>query len=162
MLQIDVRVGQRVDAGTPIGLSGYYNGPHLHLEYWLNKPHANGAYTAADPRLAMSGNFSGQYGADIGQGDFQFRAGADNWAAFMRATARGEPVMGYTAGTSGGSFHGWMKQGMMNGWGGSQTGAQPGDEGWQPGQNTVAGAWGASFTPQTWSNIANLNNARIS
>jgi cell wall-associated NlpC family hydrolase len=161
MYQIDVRVGQRVEANTPIGTSGYYNGPHLHLEYWLNKPHALGAYTAADPRLAMSGNFSGQFGSGVGQGDMQFRAGADNWSAFMRATAEGKPVMGYTAGNSGGSFHGWMKQGMLNGWGAtSGTGAQPGQPGYRPGQNTVAGAWGVSFTPQVWSNIQNLSKAR--
>lgn len=160
MYQIDVRVGQRVTPGTPVGLSGYYNGPHTHVEYWLNKPHANGAYTAADPRQALSGAFTGQFGAQQGMGEMQFRAGADNWSAFMRATSRGEPVMGYTAGNAG-SFHGWMKQGMLNGWQSmSGTGAQPGSSGWQPGQNTVAGAWGVSFTPQTWSNLQNLSNAR--
>jgi cell wall-associated NlpC family hydrolase len=161
MYQIDVRVGQTIRAGQPVGLSGTYNGPHVHVEYWQNKPHQFGAFTATDPRLAFSGQFSGQLGQP-GMGDPVFRAGADNWAAFMRATATGQPVSGYSSGNSGGSFHNWMKSGMLNGWQSPNNGAQPGTPGWQPGQNTVAGAWGVSFSPQVWSSIQNLNNARRS
>lgn len=157
MYQIDVRVGQTIRAGDLVGLSGTYNGPHVHIEYWANKPHQYGRFTAIDPRIAFGGQYTGQLGQP-GAGDPVFRAGADNWAAFMRATATGQPVTGYSSGTSGGSFHNWMKQGLLNGWQSpSGTGGTTGA--WQPGQNTVAGAWGASFSPQVWSNIQNLSNA---
>lgn len=158
MYQIDVRVGQTIRAGDLVGLSGTYNGPHVHIEYWANKPHQYGQFTAIDPRIAFGGQYTGQLGQP-GAGDPVFRAGADNWAAFMRATATGQPVTGYSSWTSGGSFHNWMKQGLLNGWAGpSGTGGTTGA--WTPGQNTVAGAWGVSFTPDIWSNIQNLSNAR--
>lgn len=48
MSRIDAKVGQRINAGDFIGLSGGSDGDHVHVEY--RKKNANGGYTIVDPR----------------------------------------------------------------------------------------------------------------
>ena len=50
MSQIDVRVGDMLQAGQKVGLSGYAPGPHLHLEYRKKQDHTNGTHIGLDPR----------------------------------------------------------------------------------------------------------------
>jgi murein DD-endopeptidase MepM/ murein hydrolase activator NlpD len=50
MQTITVNKDQTIAAGTYIGLSGGMNGPHFHIEYRHKLAHANGEYTALDPR----------------------------------------------------------------------------------------------------------------
>jgi hypothetical protein len=53
---IGVRVGQRVNVGDLVGLSGTNNGGHTHLEYRKYTPGATASgYTAIDPRVALTG-----------------------------------------------------------------------------------------------------------
>lgn len=132
MSQIDVKVGDTVTAGQSVGFSGTYNGAHVHVEYRRIGAPTTSGYQAVDPRLALSGMFTGQFGQ---QGTQQYKAPADNWAAFMRATAQGLPVTGYSSGPQGATFHNWLKSGMLNQW------KTPTN---QPGGNTIAGAWGVT------------------
>lgn len=56
---IGVQVGQRVNPGDFVGLSGTANGGHTHLEYRRYTPGATASgYTAVDPRQALGGAFS--------------------------------------------------------------------------------------------------------
>lgn len=57
MRSINVQVGQRVSAGQAVGLSGSFNGDHLHYEIRKYTPGATSSgYTAVDPRQYFSGN----------------------------------------------------------------------------------------------------------
>lgn len=56
LASINVNVGQRVNAGQIIGLSGGSDGAHVHVEYRRRNP--DGSYTIVDPRTVL-----GNYGA---------------------------------------------------------------------------------------------------
>lgn len=65
MQQISVRVGQRVNPGDFVGLSGYAGtGGHVHIEYRTPTPgKTSSGYTALDPRQALGNqNFLGMTG----------------------------------------------------------------------------------------------------
>ncbi len=133
MSYITVKVGDMVTPGQAVGTSGTYNGAHVHVEYRQLAPgKTSSGYQIVDPRM-MFGQFSGQYGQGA---KAQYIPGADNWAAFMRATSQGKPVTGYSTSPAGGSFHAWMKQGMTTGW----LPAKNADGSFS--NQTVAGAWG--------------------
>jgi murein DD-endopeptidase MepM/ murein hydrolase activator NlpD len=53
MSQINLRPGDRVNAGTLVGLSGGENGDHVHVEY--RKSDGQGGFYIADPRQVLSG-----------------------------------------------------------------------------------------------------------
>lgn len=51
------KVGQRINAGDYVGLSGTFNGGHVHVEYRKYDPSAgtSSGYKALDPRVALQG-----------------------------------------------------------------------------------------------------------
>lgn len=54
MGRINVQVGQRVQPGQLVGLSGTANGPHVHVEYRQYTPGKTpSGFTAVDPRTAL-------------------------------------------------------------------------------------------------------------
>jgi murein DD-endopeptidase MepM/ murein hydrolase activator NlpD len=53
MASINAQVGQRLNAGTLIGLSGGSDGSHVHIEVRRKNP--NGGYTAVDPATYFGG-----------------------------------------------------------------------------------------------------------
>lgn len=134
MSYISVKVGDRVSQLTPVGNSGTYNGAHYHLEWRVPGAATRSGYQVIDPRMRLGGTVQGLFGKGTSS---PYRASADNWSEFMRATAEGKPVTGYTGGSASGSFHSWMKRGMEQGWNSSTVGAPPGGA-----SSTIAGAWG--------------------
>lgn len=53
MSNISALVGQHLDAGSLVGLSGGSDGAHVHVEY--RRKNANGGYTLVDPRSVLGG-----------------------------------------------------------------------------------------------------------
>jgi murein DD-endopeptidase MepM/ murein hydrolase activator NlpD len=53
MSRINVNVGDKVNAGDLIGLSGGSDGDHVHVEY--RRRNADGSYTIVDPRSVLGG-----------------------------------------------------------------------------------------------------------
>ena len=69
MQSINAQVGQRVNAGSQIGLSGTYNGGHVHVEYRQLTPGATSSgFTAIDPQQALGGGMGGMMGGGGGGG----------------------------------------------------------------------------------------------
>jgi murein DD-endopeptidase MepM/ murein hydrolase activator NlpD len=73
--QSAVKVGQRVNAGTLLGLSGGMNGPHVHLEARVRDPSMPSGWRIVDPRTVLGGGFvpgmaqiPGGFGAAPGMG----------------------------------------------------------------------------------------------
>src|SRR6478752_3178556 len=108
MSYISVKVGDKVTQLTPVGNSGTSNGAHYHLEWRVPGANTSSGYQIVDPRTKLGGSVTGQFGQGT---KTPYMASADNWSAFMRATAEGKPVTGYGGTQGGGTFHSWMKFG---------------------------------------------------
>jgi hypothetical protein len=108
-------VGDTINAGTPVGLSGSLNGDHLHLEYRVPNPRMGSGWEAIDPRKALGGQFTGyNQGAKTGLGystpltfrnlmlagakgeaipqgaDFSQGGGNSSWTNWLANTMRGQ------------------------------------------------------------------------
>lgn len=55
MANIGVRVGQRINAGDLVGLSGGSDGDHIHVEYRIPDPSTPSGWRIVDPRTYLSG-----------------------------------------------------------------------------------------------------------
>lgn len=113
MAGIQVDIGQRVQPGQRVGVSGSAgSGPHLHLEYRV--PRDDGSWAAIDPFEALAGTFTGSFsgqsaGAGITRpqtfqellragasggtiyGGSEFSSGSPNtWNAFLQQAMRGQ------------------------------------------------------------------------
>jgi murein DD-endopeptidase MepM/ murein hydrolase activator NlpD len=111
MNRIGVRIGDAITAGQPVGLSGASNGAHVHVEYrkYWGPPGTvtSSGYEVIDPRLALTGNFTGTYGQSS-LSPIVAAGAAGDWQSFMRAAASGEPFSGGFGAIGG--FHDYMKQ----------------------------------------------------
>lgn len=111
MGSISVNVGDRVIPGQFVGLSGTYNGPHIHAEYRRYQPHQYGTHIAVDPRLALDGIFTGTYTQTPGLGQSPFVPSPSDWSAFMRQAAMGGtlPGPGYEPYFGGSQWSHWLR-----------------------------------------------------
>lgn len=90
MSQITVKVGDRITPGQFVGLSGYNNGDHVHVEYRQKHAHQYGTHIAIDPREALGGSFGGAY---HGAGEGVFAPGnVNDWNSFMKSAAMNLPI----------------------------------------------------------------------
>ena len=110
MAAIHVSVGDRINAGQYVGLSGYAGtGDHLHLEYQIPSHKWGGDFEAVDPRQALMGVFGGGFSGN------QVGAGINRPYTFddlMRAGARGDTIFGGMTINSGSTWNSWMQRAM--------------------------------------------------
>lgn len=66
MSNINVQAGQRINAGTAIGLSGGENGDHVHVEY--RQADGAGGFYIVNPNEALGSNYVSTIGGGGGQG----------------------------------------------------------------------------------------------
>lgn len=145
MREITVKAGDQITAGQYVGLSGTANGDHVHVEY--RRPNPAGGELSVDPRLALNGIFTGTYSNGGIFTKTQRITSSDNWLSFMKATATGAPVSGYTA-MGPDSYHSFLARGVQKGW---DFAAKQG----VPGSNTIAYTWGVQFGQGNgWTNLA--------
>src|SRR5690606_36109481 len=90
MMRISVKPGDRVNAGTPVGVSGGDgSGDHLHLEYRIPGQNTSTGWASVNPREYLGGVFSGVHqAAPQGLGyttPFTYKN-------LMIAAAKGEPI----------------------------------------------------------------------
>lgn len=64
MGRIDVKVGQRINAGDTVGVSGYANGDHLHVEARRRDPSTPSGWRIYDPREFLGGLPAGHHQGD--------------------------------------------------------------------------------------------------
>lgn len=69
MSTANVQVGQRINAGQPVGGVGGMNGSHVHLEYRIPDPSTPSGWRIVDPTPYVSG--ASVQGASMGQGEMQ-------------------------------------------------------------------------------------------
>lgn len=105
MAGIHVTVGDRVQPGQYVGLSGYAGtGAHLHLEYRIPSTRFGGTQEAVDPRQALQGLFGGAFtGSDAGPGTRPM-----SYTDVLRAAARGEPTSWGMTLTQAGTYNSWL------------------------------------------------------
>jgi murein DD-endopeptidase MepM/ murein hydrolase activator NlpD len=131
MSHIDVNEGDTIAAGTLVGTSGYANGAHVHVEYRTTDPSLPMGQRILDPRMALAGNFSGQFVGEKapGQGGV-VTPSATNWQDYLRAAASGQPlVIGKDARLPTGTFQDYLLQvmGIITGTSAQQQKQMPGD-----------------------------------
>lgn len=109
MRDIKVQVGQRIQAGSFMGLSGDSNGGHVHIEYRKVSDKTQRGFEVIDPRLAIGG-YAGQatmLHTDIGpRGNMRER---------IRAAMAGEPLPDVSVGISDVSWWGDALRNAMAG-----------------------------------------------
>jgi murein DD-endopeptidase MepM/ murein hydrolase activator NlpD len=94
MNTIGVHVGDTVAPGQLVGVSGYNNGAHVHVEYrHLTPGKTESGYTIIDPRNALSGSYTGQFlGADQPGYGGTTTPNGNNWQDILAAAAQGRPL----------------------------------------------------------------------
>lgn len=104
MAGINVNIGDRVTAGSFVGLSGNMNGDHLHLEYRTPDPKMSSGWRAVDPRQVLSGQFTGyNQGAKTGLG----YTTPLTFQNLMLAGAKGQPIPAGANFVQGGGNSSW-------------------------------------------------------
>jgi murein DD-endopeptidase MepM/ murein hydrolase activator NlpD len=114
MQRISVQAGSRVTPGMAVGTSGGDGtGDHLHLEYRRPNSQFGGGWEAVDPKLALSGSFTGyNQGARTGLGYTQ----PLTFQNLMRAGASGMPLPSGATFVQGGgnsSWTNWLRNAMQ-------------------------------------------------
>lgn len=154
---IHVTVGQRLEAGQYVGLSGTANGPHVHVEYVVPDTSMSSGWRAVDPREALAGLFTGQLSGGQNMG----APGVGRpytYNDLMRAGAMGQTIFpGLTSSANGGTWNSWLQRAMSgqipSAFG---PGIEGGTESYLPGRangtfngytGTTTPPAGASYTP---------------
>jgi murein DD-endopeptidase MepM/ murein hydrolase activator NlpD len=113
MSNIALKVGDRVSPGMFAGLSGYPDGPHVHVEYRTPSKTTSSGWQALDPRTALGGAFTGYHqGARTGLG----YTTPLTFKNLMRAGASGEPIPTsgiYAQGGGNSSWTTWLRNTML-------------------------------------------------
>jgi len=110
MRSISIQAGQRLSAGTFVGYSGDFNGPHVHVEYRKWGANTPTGYQAVDPRTVFGGAYSGTLGTNpgsvAGAGQSQ---GPASFRDLLRAGAQGLTLPSIGTGTG---WHDWLSRGL--------------------------------------------------
>lgn len=124
MAGVQVVVGDRVQPGQRVGVSGYAgSGPHLHLEYRV--PRADGSWAAIDPYEALGGSFTGSFS---GQSQGAGYSRPQTFQELLRAGASGGVIYGgseFSGGTPN-TWGGFLRDQMMRSSSQSSTTARSG------------------------------------
>jgi murein DD-endopeptidase MepM/ murein hydrolase activator NlpD len=88
---LNVRVGQMIPAGTNVGLSGYPDSPHLHLEVRVPDNSRPNKLRAVDPREYLGGGFSGHLQSGAG-GQLQQSIRPMSYQEMLQAAAQGREI----------------------------------------------------------------------
>lgn len=109
MAGIYVTPGTQITAGQLVGVSGNYNGGHLHLEWRVPNNAFTGGWQAIDPREALRGAFSGGFTENTSAPGI---GRPMTFAEMMKASAMGKPVdYGMTVGGES-SWNSWLQDAM--------------------------------------------------